>query len=381
MKNSILALVTFGAFLSTAAAQTSLSIYGIVDAGIQRTDTDAPGRLGGATWGLESGLNDGSRIGFKGTEALGGRLSANFTLEAGYGIDTGVIGQSTPTVNRIFGRQAWVGLDGAFGIVRLGRQYTPMHLALDSIDPFETGLAGNIENAFNPYGIRIDNAITYATPDFGGFSGQLIYALGEVPGSTSAGQQFGFSVGFVRDAIKAIFAYHDANTTPRAASPAATPPVAAILEGDSRTAMIGGSYDFKVARAHFAYAHNKTKALGDEIGKSRDWMLGVSAPVGVGRVLGSFIRHDQRSGTVGTITPTFTGATVTGTVSPTVPAGAPTVGINAAGAAVDFDQWALGYTHGLSKRTTLYTSYGRINSKAAGSIDSNIFNVGIHHRF
>ena len=117
MKKSLLALAVLGAFAGAASAQTNVTVYGLVDAGIQRTDTDNSG----ARWGLDSGLQSGNRLGFKGSEDLGGGLSAIFTLESGFNLDDGTQAQG----GRLFGRQAWVGLNGGFGTVKFGRQYTP----------------------------------------------------------------------------------------------------------------------------------------------------------------------------------------------------------------------------------------------------------------
>jgi predicted porin len=345
MKKSLLALAVLGAFAGAASAQINVTIYGIADVGIQRTDTNAAGV--DPTWTLEPGIRNGNRLGFKGSEDLGGGLSAIFTLENGFNIDNGALGQggatfTTPAATRIFGRQAWVGLSSSsIGAIKLGRQYTPMHIALDSVDPFGTGLAGNIENVFNAYGIRMDNTINYSTPNFGGFSGQVAYGLGEQTGGFSANRQVGASVGYANGPVNAVLAYHQAK-------PVAGATAAGSLADDSRTYMLGATYDFRVAKAHAAFASNKSdNAVGAEDGKSRDWMLGVSAPVGAGSVLASFIRHDDRFGA----------------------------------APADADQYALGYVHNLSKRTNLYTSLAKLNRKPAGSVDANVFNVGVQHRF
>ena len=120
MKKTLLALAVLGASAGVASAQQSnVTVYGIVDAGVQYKNDGNPA---GKTLSLESGQQNGSRLGFKGTEDLGGGLSAIFTLENGFNVDTGTLGQSTPTTQRLFGRQAWVGLSSnSFGSVKLGR--------------------------------------------------------------------------------------------------------------------------------------------------------------------------------------------------------------------------------------------------------------------
>jgi predicted porin len=342
MKKSLLALAVLGAFAGTASAQTNVTIYGVADVGIQRIDTTATQ----ARWGVDSGLQSGSRLGFKGSEDLGSGLSAIFTLENGFNIDNGSIGQSNATTTRLFGRQAWVGLNGGFGAVKLGRQYTPIFEALDSIDPFGTGLTADgsgIIGVFNSYGIRMDNTINYSMPKIGGFYGQIGLGLGEVAGSTSAGRQVGASVGYANGPVNAVFAYHDANN--------------ATATGDARTFMLGGTYDLRVIKAHLAFADNRAELAGATAGRSRDAMIGVSAPIGAGNILASYVRHDDRSGV----------------------------------ASGDADFWQLGYTHSLSKRTNLYTSYSIMKNDSGSTVglpagvaagnDISWFNVGIRHRF
>jgi predicted porin len=345
MKKSILAIAVLGAFAGAASAQTNVSIYGVADAGISYKDSGAA--TNAKTWGVDSGMQSGSRLGFKGTEDLGGGLSAIFTLENGFTIDNGALGQSTPTTTRLFGRQAWVGLNGGFGAVKFGRQNNPIRGALEAVDPFGIGLAGNIINVFNAYGERADNTINYATPNFSGFSGQLAYSLGEVAGNNSAGRQLGLSAGYANGPINVLVAHH--NQKLLTGTPATTP------NGDAKTTMLGGTYDFGVAKAHAAFAVNKGEAAnGVTSVDSRDAMLGVSAPLGAaGVVLASYIRRDDKLV-----------------------------------ANRDASQWALGYTHELSKRTNLYTSYARVKNErlatvggAAAGNDPSTFNVGLRHKF
>lgn len=328
MKKSLLALAVLGAFAGAASAQTNVTVYGIVDAAIERSDFDGQG----TTWSLTDGNSNfnknGSRLGFKGTEDLGGGLSAFFVLENGFNVDNGQMGQG----NRIFGRQAFVGLQGGFGAVKLGRQYTPMFIALDTIDPFNTGFAGNIGNLFSANGVRTDNTINYSL-SAAGFSGQLAYTLGEQTTGASDARQIGLGLGYANGPINVQFAYHDANGTP--AAPA-----------DTKTALIGGYYDLRVVKVHAGFQSDETEAGALTTVDNRNWMLGVSAPVGAGYVMASYVRQDDR------------------------------LAANA-----DADQFGLGYVHNLSKRTNVYTSYARLNDKSAANTDGNVFNVGVQHKF
>src|SRR5438105_2978235 len=188
MKKSLLVLAILAAQAGLASAQSNVTLYGVVDLGIERTSLSP----GASVLRLSSGIQSGSRWGLKGKEDLGGGLSAAFQLESGFDASTGAPGQG----GRAFGRQAWVGLNGGFGSLKLGRQYTPIFGALDTIDPFGTGITGDgsgISAVFRGYGVRMDNAVNYSTPSMGGFSAEAAYGFGEVPGSTSVGSQYGLS--------------------------------------------------------------------------------------------------------------------------------------------------------------------------------------------
>ncbi|WP_420474392.1 porin [Noviherbaspirillum sp. ST9] len=336
MKKSLLAFAVLAAFAGTAAAQTNVTIYGVADAGITRFDNGAT-----TTTRVDSGVQSGSRIGFRGTEDLGGGLSAIFTLENGFNIDDGQLGQG----GRLFGRQAFVGLSSnSIGAIKFGRQYNPIRTAVEGVDPFGLGLAGRADNVFNVYGDRSDNTINYSTPNLGGFSGQLAYSLGEIAGSNSIGRSLGLSVGYAAGPLSVVLAHHDQNLQ-----------AAGVATGDSTTTLLGGTFDFGAAKLHAAYARNKGESAAGATTIDRDdILLGVSAPLGAGRILASWIRRSDD------------------------------IGANR-----DADQIALGYTYDLSKRTNLYTSYGRTRNDAAATLggasaagrDPSVFNVGVRHRF
>src|SRR5476649_1738578 len=123
-------------FTNAAHSQTSLTVYGIADLGIDRQQ----GGVGGAVTKLSSGIENGSRLGFKGIEDLGDGMQALVVLESGIAMDTGANNQS----GLPFGRQIYVGLKDTFGSLTLGRQYTALNNILcGELDPFRCGLAGS----------------------------------------------------------------------------------------------------------------------------------------------------------------------------------------------------------------------------------------------
>lgn len=331
MKKSLLALAVLASFAGVASAQTNVTVYGVVDAGI----VHETGGAAGSSLRLSSGVQSGSRLGFKGTEDLGGGLSAKFQLEQGVLIDTGVSGQG----GVLFGRQAWVGLGGNFGQVSAGRQYTPIFVLLDSIDPFGTGLTGDSQNLFVDGPSRMNNSVVYSTPgNLNGFNASVAYGFGEVAGDTGANRQVGFSAGYANGPLNVGVAYHNTND--------------ATNTDSAKVTLVGGTYNFGVVTAHAAIGFNKGVGTLD----TRDWLAGVTVPFGASSVFASYVRKDDRSA-----------------------------------ANQDANQFAVGYTYSLSKRTNVYASYARIsNDNGAAYTVGDASNgyagdkglaVGIRHKF
>ncbi len=339
MKKSLLALAVLSTFAGIASAQTSLSIYGLVDAGIV---SERGGPAGNVTK-LTSGVQSGTRLGFRGTEDLGGGLAAKFVLETGIAADTGGFNQG----GTAFGRQAYVGLTSNWGAVTLGRQYTPHYLALVDVDPFGAGLAGNATNLM-PTILRMNNTIKYTSPTYSGIIGELAYGFGEVPGDNTASRQIGAAIGYTNGPLLVKLAHHRAEN-------------AAGTDNNKNTLLVG-KWDFGVAAASLGFGRTKGVGLvngvlgGAGTTDNREWIIGASAPFGPNTFLLSYIRNDDRSATNN-----------------------------------DANQWALGYTYAMSKRTNFYASFARIkndngllytvgNASDVGSGDK-AFNLGVRHTF
>jgi predicted porin len=174
MKRRVLAMALLGA-IGAAGAQTppsSVTLYGIFDTGVEHlTNVNAAGdsltRMPNLTGSLPS------RVGLRGSEDLGGGLRAEFTLENGFNPDDGNLGQG----GRLFGRQAWVGVGGAWGGLSMGRVYTMLfwaNLGADILGPNLYGL-GSLDN-YIPNS-RSDNSIAYRGT-FSGFSIGGTYSFG-----------------------------------------------------------------------------------------------------------------------------------------------------------------------------------------------------------
>ncbi|SDD11511.1 Outer membrane protein (porin) [Cupriavidus sp. YR651] len=180
MKKSLLTLAIGTLLAGSAYAQSSVTLYGIVDQSI-RFQTNAD-RGNHSQTQLTNGAITNSRWGLKGSEALGNNLKAIFQLENGFDPDTGKANQG----GRLFGRQAYVGLSGDFGAIKLGRQYTEGFNFFGDYDPLTIGNYDNNAWPFFLTQFRNDNVISYAG-SFSGLSVGASYGFGEAPGSFTKG--------------------------------------------------------------------------------------------------------------------------------------------------------------------------------------------------
>ncbi len=361
MLKHVCVAAVMAAATGAVCAQSNVAIYGIVDAAYVSERGGAAGTVNKIT----SGASAASRIGFRGTEDLSGGLTALFTLENGFRVDTGEV----DAAGTIFNRQAFVGLrSSSAGTLTLGRQYTPWHQALTQIgDPFATGTAGTSKNLFPDYGanIRSSNTIMYTAPAWEGFTGELAYSPGEQAGSNDAGRQFGGSIGYSQGPLAVRLAYNNRNTD-IAPAPGVTP----ISRTIATNTLLVASYDFQLAKAHFAWSRDRGFAssllgnTGNPYGgvaptastDANDYLIGVTAPFGPGTFLASVMYKNDKTA------------------------------FNQ-----DARAWGIGYVYPLSKRTNLYTAYGSIdNRNGAGYTVANntevgsgdrAFNLGVRHSF
>jgi predicted porin len=236
MKKLLIAVAVTSAIAAPAAfAQSSVTLYGIIDTGLTyvNNNTNSAGKGVGGLWAMQSGVVQGSRWGLKGTEDLGGGTKAIFQLENGFDVNTGRLNQS----GRMFGRQAYVGLSNdTYGTLTLGRQYDPV---VDYAQPTTfNGIWGalfshpsDIDNTDN--GFRINNAVKYVSPTFYGLQGEFLYAFGGVPGQFSTNSTIGAGLGYTAGPLYLGFGYffaknpaaqfNDGNFVNLAANPPGTP--------------------------------------------------------------------------------------------------------------------------------------------------------------
>jgi predicted porin len=353
MKKSLIALAVLGAVAGVAQAQTNVTIYGVLDAGVTKST--------GTTTAINSG--DNNRLGFKGTEDLGGGLKAIFQIEQRFDVDTGTTeGAGT---RPLFQGQSTVGLQGEFGEVKIGRALTAKQLAAGAFDPWG---ATRARGAFSPdladggynssvtanhispdaAGNRFSNAVFYASPVMSGFQALVSVATKEA----------------------------QAGVTP-----------------DQTPYSLAGTYSNGPLGAAVTYERNNVD--------TKFWSLDASYQVGPAKLMGSYAQVKQGLAVVGVP------ATATTLATPAIAADAKTkawmlgarvtagpgdvlVGYgqsNPDGADNTTKKFAIGYEYKLSKRTYVYAD--AINRKTdstqpqnlAGDTSINTFDIGLHHNF
>ena len=340
MKKSLLVLAVIGAFASAAHAQSSVTLFGVVDAAFGRISGN-----GSKTGISNSGLNS-SRLGFRGVEDLGGGLKASFHLEGQLQNDVGNSGGLT------FQRRSTVSLSGGFGEIRIGRDYTPTFWNTTIFDAFGTNGVGQantpgmLGSPANITAVRSNNSIGYFLPgDLGGFYGQAMYAFGEqVSGAatSSDGNYFGFRFGYANGPLNAAFANGKVKN---------------FAVGGVTTTNLGISYNFGAVTPAFFYGTEKTGS-GSKI---KAFEISATAPLGAGELRAAYSKYDR------------------------------------ANSNADWNKFALGYGYNLSKRTQVYGTYARVSNKAGsavtvtnnglGGITANLgggstgFELGVRHAF
>jgi len=202
-------------FCGAAYAQSSVTLYGLMDAGITYTNNEVGSTGHGAAVQFISGSSQGDRWGLRGVEDLGGGTKLNFVLENGFVLANGQLGQG----GREFGLQSYVGLSGSWGALTLGRQYdligwifpayavasnTPAGLLAWAIP---TNSVGGYLLDNRVWGDEVDNSVKYMSPTFGGFSFGAMYGFGNVAGSLGTNSSTNFSVSYDHGPFSATLAY------------------------------------------------------------------------------------------------------------------------------------------------------------------------------
>jgi predicted porin len=326
-------------------AQSNLTLFGVVDASVRYVKNGDDN-----VKSLSSNGANSSRLGVRGIEDLGGGLNAGFWLEHGFNLDTGSQSDST----RFWNRRSTVSLMGSFGEVRLGRDKTPTYNGFADYDAFGTNGVAAADKFLTRLGTnvdtntRADNMASYFLPgNLNGVYGQFSVAPGE---GIDGKKYYGGRVGYAAGPLDVSASYGQTEVTP-------------LVGGDDKFkfAALGASYDFGVVKVtgsvwQAKYVDQKQLAIN----------VGALVPVSSSGAIRVSYSDIDASGHTGT------GASIEND---------------------DASQFAIGYLHNMSKRTTLYTTVARVNNKGAaafavdskpaisGGQDSTGFEVGISHKF
>ena len=347
MKKSLIALAVLAAS-GAAMAQSSVTLFGIIDAGVGYIKADGAGH----TTGLLNGGNGTSRLGFRGTEDLGGGLAASFWLEGALNNDVG--GGASQTTGFDFQRRSTVSLSGTFGEIRLGRDFAATYLpsisydvsgqrGFEQIEQYGAVASGVSVNGINGT-TRVSNAVSYFLPaTLGGFYGNVQYAFGERNSNTTAttlanglsttaalattdktGNFIGGRLGYANgplDVSGSYGSFADAVRTVGAASYAE----------DYKIANIGASYDFGIVKPMVFFQQDKIDGRAT-VGqfKLNTYAIGATAPLGAGVLRAQVSRYDNKNNSQ------------------------------------DANKFSLGYVYNLSKRTAVYADVARINNGGSG---------------
>ena len=378
MKKSLLAVAVAAALPTFAQAQSSVTLFGLLDASVEYSDDQSNATVaGGVVTNGQSGLRVkngvayGSRFGVRGSEDLGGGLRAIFTLEHRLDIDTGDTSGGAGVLagnQKFWNGQAWVGLSGGWGQLTAGRQYTPIFWMLIPADFSSYGYYNNwaavtgsnvgaAGTLITQGPIRLDNSLAYRSPTFGGLTVYATYAFGEnlqnagLPTGKDAvgtGDVWGLAAGWQLGGLYLGAGYHsiDSKSVSATVNPVAFKDVLAAT----------ASYKFANFGLSLGYTNINLRQPGGVEPSISNIMVSAFANIGPGILIANVIQREFSD---------FTGAR------------------NDSGLNI-----GLTYRMPLSKRTDWYIAYGLDDvsgiqpTTATTLIDSqNRIAVGVRHLF
>ncbi|QGZ66088.1 porin [Paraburkholderia acidisoli] len=268
MKRPLIMFAALGALASTAHAQGSVTLYGIIDEGLDMVTNNK----GGHVYQMASSVMQGNRFGLLGSEDLGDGMKAIFTLENGFNLNSGALSQN----GLMFGRQAFVGLSTRYGTVTLGRQYDSV---FDYAAPLAAGQLGagvygahpgDLDNSNIDY--HDNNTIKYASPSFGGFKFGGTYSLGGTAGNFTNNQIWSLGASYNQGPVALGAAYLNARnpgtgmfSTSASSLPETlmTPIYSGFMSANTFQIIdFGGAYTFGPATLGVTYTNAKFMDLG-----------------------------------------------------------------------------------------------------------------------
>jgi predicted porin len=329
MKKHLIAAAVAAAVVAPAAMAQNVSIYGILDMNWSAVDTDG---TAGTSSAMGSNALATSRLGFRGSEDLGGGLKAEFQLEGKLSPENGQLGATgtTSTANTMFDRESWVGLSGGFGAVRFGLSDVTSSVNIDS----KVSQMGDL-GLISELSTDKKKVIRYTTPNFNGFTAEVGYANPDsttaANGETTVGKLKNLYAAYEKGPLGVYLGYENLNTT---------------ATYDQKQMNFGAKYDFGVVSVGAVYAtrDGATAAAND----FDQMVVSVAAPLGNGLKLHAGYEVYDTDNTA---------------------------------TASDFKSITVALTKAMSKRTTLYAAFIDTDKELASEKDSKQYTVGIVHSF
>ncbi|RQS76717.1 porin [Burkholderia sp. Bp8963] len=256
----IFVAASLGTTSGLAHAQSSVTLYGVLDAALLYTNKSlntATGANDGHKFAMVDGAASASRFGMRGVEDLGGGLKATFVLESGIDMPSGKFGNSN---GNMFGRQAWIGLSGDFGTIKAGLQYSPFVLSLIATDPrdiayFGSGAVIYVDNLLVT-GLFNQNAVSYTSPVIAGLQGSAMFGFGGKAGDFQSGRQYSASLKYQAGGLLVTAALYNGNAGGTAATP-----IPSTVPVTGRT--IGAAYSFGGLTVKGSYSLYKVSGAFD----------------------------------------------------------------------------------------------------------------------
>jgi general bacterial porin, GBP family len=258
MKKTLLAAALLAGFAGAASAQSSVTLYGIVDGGLRYQQVSRNNLDGTNNVGLAYGQQSGNRFGMRGVESLGNGNNAIFMLESGFDLGNGTSQQG----GRLFGRQAWMGVENtAWGQVRLGRMLNlTTDYLVNVVDPFGAGFGQlNMGHAFTSGNtVRMDNTLMYKTPTMSGFQAGVGYSFATGLTSNGGTTGYGFATSNNSRELTVGARYANGPVYVAASYEKAYAANTSAVNGQSvNNWNIAGSYDFKVVKLAAGYGQTR----------------------------------------------------------------------------------------------------------------------------
>ncbi|WP_341907484.1 porin [Polaromonas sp. YR568] len=301
MKKTLIAFAALSAIAGVAQAQSSVTLYGLVDAFVGRTTSQVGAAAKLSQTVVNGSGQNNSRWGLRGSEDLGGGMKAIFTLEGGFQPDNGTNATISAQGGGLFGRAAFVGIEGGFGTVTLGRVYSAyddLRGATNMIYDSNFATTGTVYGTgLRDYQNRSSNAIRYVSPTVSGFSGAISYGMGENKTATASAEKVtALHIKYVNGPLFVGYAYQNEKQVNGGSyfgtnATLGTAATALTFDSNRKYHALGASYDFGVAKLTGSYNTSKGETAANTSASDKGYQLGVSVPFGAAAVAVGYSRE------------------------------------------------------------------------------------------